>query len=274
MALTLYKPFTPGLRHSSKLDNSALTTKEPQKKLISILPKRSGRNVSGKVTTRHQGARHKRFYREIDWRRDKGDIVGEILTVEYDPNRTANIALVKYQDGEKRYVLAPEGLTVGQKIMSGEAAPLVAGNTLPLLNIPGGTNIHNLEIVPGKGGQLIRSAGSAATVVGFEEKWALVKLPSGEVRRFSPLCRATVGQLGNSDWKNINFGKAGRKRRMGIRPTVRGTAQNPRSHPHGGGEGRSGEGMPPKTPWGKSARGNRTRNKTKYSVNLIVSRRK
>lgn len=274
MALKLFRPFTPGLRHSSKLDNSVLTAWEPQKKLISILPKRSGRNVVGQITTRHQGTRHKRYYREIDWRRDKADIGGVVLTVEYDPNRTANIALVKYQDGEKRYVLAPEGLKVGQKIISSDAAPLVTGNTLPLVNIPVGTAIHNLEIVPGKGGQLIRSAGATATVVGFEEKWALVKLPSGEVRRFNPSCRATVGQLGNSDWKNINFGKAGRKRRMGIRPTVRGTAQNPRSHPHGGGEGRSGEGMHPKTPWGKSARGNRTRNKRKHSVNLIVSRRK
>ena len=194
--------------------------------------------------------------------------------MEYDPNRTANLALLQYEDGERKYILAPEGLQVGQQIMNGEAAPLVVGNNLPLANIPVGTLIHNLELAPGKGAQMVRSAGSAANIMGFEEEYALVKLPSGEIRRFKPSCRATIGQLGNIEWKNISLGKAGRKRHMGIRPTVRGTAQNPRSHPHGGGEGRSGEGMPPKTPWGKPARGKRTRKRAKFSNKFIVQRRK
>lgn len=274
MALKLLKPITSGTRFASRLDTSMLTARRSEKRLTYILPKQSGRNATGTVTTRHQGARQKRFYREIDWKRDKIDIPGEVVTIEYDPNRTANIALVKYIDGARRYILAPDGLAVGQRIFSGETAALLPGNTLPLSNIPVGTAVHNLEIVPGKGAQMVRSAGGAATIVGFEENYTLVKLPSGEVRRFNPACRATIGQLGNTEWKNINFGKAGRKRLLGIRPTVRGTAQNPRSHPHGGGEGRSGEGMHPKTPWGKSARGTRTRKKTKHSAKLIAERRK
>jgi large subunit ribosomal protein L2 len=273
MAIRLYNPTTAGRRGSSALDYTGVS-RLSHKNLAWTLSKKSGRNASGKVTTHHQGGRHKRFYREIDWKRDKKDVIAKIMTIEYDPNRTANIALVQYSDGERRYILSPEGLVVGKTIMSGEAAPLTIGNALPLRAIPVGTLIHNIEIVPGKGGQLARGAGSAAIVSGFEEKWALVKMPSGEVRRFLPESMATIGQLGNLDWKNVNFGKAGRKRNMGIRPTVRGTAQNPHSHPHGGGEGRSGEGMHPKTPWGKSARGNRTRNKTKYSNRLVVERRK
>ena len=245
-----------------------------EKRLTWTLPKNSGRNAIGVITTRHQGKREKRRYREIDWKRNKRDIVAVVISLEYDPNRSGNLALVQYVDGERRYVLAPEGLGMGQKIMSGEAAPLTVGNALPLKAIPVGTLIHCLELVPGQGAKMARGAGGAAVIQGFEGAWALVKLPSGEIRRIKAEAYATIGQVGRSEWKNINLGKAGRKRHMGIRPTVRGTAQNPRSHPHGGGEGRSGEGMHPKTPWGKSARGNRTRNKFKYSHKMIVQRRK
>ena len=274
MALKIYKPITPGMRFGSALDYSFLTKREPEKGLSRILPKRSGRNSTGKVTVRHQGAREKRFYREIDWKRNKPDQPAKVVALEYDPNRTANLALLQYGDGDRKYILAPEGLAVGQIVISGETAPPAVGNNLPLSVIPVGTAIHALEIVPGKGGQMVRGAGSAATLVGVEDHHALVKLPSAEIRRFLLACRATIGQVGTSDWKNINFAKAGRKRHMGIRPTVRGTAQNPRSHPHGGGEGRSGEGMNPKTPWGKPARGKKTRPKFKYSYKLIVQRRK
>jgi large subunit ribosomal protein L2 len=274
MALKLYKPITPGARFSSGLDFSEISKKKPERALVRILPKQSGRNSTGRITTRHQGSREKRFLREIDWKRNKDSVSARVISIEYDPNRTANLALLQYEDGERKYVLAPEGLAVGQQITNGEAAPLVVGNNLPLVNIPVGTLIHNLELSPGKGAQMVRSAGSAASIMGFETDYALVKLPSGEIRRFKLNCRATIGQLGNADWKNIKLGKAGRKRHMGIRPTVRGTAQNPRSHPHGGGEGRSGEGMHPKTPWGKPARGKRTRKKTKFSNKFIVQRRK
>ncbi len=274
MALKMYKPITPGMRLSSALDNSNLSNDRPNKGLVRLLPKRSGRNSSGKVTVRHQGGRHKRFLRDIDWRRGKLGIPAIVETLEYDPNRTANVALLKYVDGERRYILAPEGLTVGQTVMSGDMAPLTVGNSLPLSAIPVGTLVHALEIGPGKGAQIARGAGTVATISGFEERYALIKLPSGEIRRFNPAALATIGQVGNIDWKNVNFGKAGRKRNMGIRPTVRGTAQNPHSHPHGGGEGRSGEGMHPKTPWGQSARGTHTRKKAKHSSKLIVHRRK
>ena len=274
MSLKIFKPTTPGRRFSTGLDFSVITKRKPEKGLVSILPKKSGRNSTGKVTTRHQGAREKRMYREIDWKRNKDNIMATVVAVEYDPNRTANLALIMYEDGERRYILSPDGLGVGKKVVSGESAPLNVGNTLPLSAIPVGTAIHNLEVVPGKGGQMVRSAGSAAVIMGFEDLYALVKLPSGEIRRFRPGCRATIGQLSNTEWKNINLGKAGRKRHMGIRPTVRGTAQHPGSHPHGGGEGRSGEGMHPKTPWGKPARGKRTRKRIKHSRYLIVQRRK
>ncbi len=272
MALKLYKPVTAGLRFSSGIDFSDLTKKRPEKRLTSILPKHSGRNSAGRVTTRHQGGRHKRFFREIDWRRDK-DLSAKIIAIEYDPNRTANLALLSYEDGERRYVLAAEGMKVGQTISNGEMAPVTTGNCLPLSHIPAGTLIHGLEITPGKGAQMVRGAGAAAVMSGFEEAFALVKLPSGEIRRFPLTCRAVVGQASNSEWKNVNIGKAGRSRHMGIRPTVRGTAQNPSSHPHGGGEGRSGEGMHPKTPWGKPARGKRTRKKMRYSNRFIIQRR-
>lgn len=273
MALKMYKPVTAGMRSASGIDYSFLSHKQPEKSLVRILTKTSGRNSSGHVTMRHQGGREKRYFREIDWKRNL-DMSATVVALEYDPNRTANVALLQYQNGVKSYILAPEGLKTGMTVMSGEAAPLTVGNRLPLSGIPVGTAIHAIEIVPGKGAQMIRSAGSAAILTGFEEAYALVKLPSGEIRRFITTCRATIGQVGNSDWKNINFGKAGRKRHMGIRPTVRGVAQNPRSHSHGGGEGRSGEGMHPKTPWGKSARGNRTRKREKYSAKLIIVRRR
>lgn len=261
------------MRFSSGLDNSHLSKKNPEGRLVWTLPKRSGRNTSGQVTVRHQGNREKRFYRMIDWKREKDDMRAKVVAIEYDPNRTANLALVQYEDGERRYILAPEGLSLGQVVTSGDSAPLSIGNCLPLTHIPVGSQVHNLEIVPHKGGQMVRGAGTAAVLVGFEDLFALVKLPSGEIRRFAPAARATLGQVGNPDWKNVNLGKAGRRRHMGIRPTVRGTAQNPRSHPHGGGEGRSGEGMHPKTPWGKPARGKRTRNRFKHSSRLIAQRR-
>ncbi len=273
MALKTYRPLNPSMRLAATLDYSDLTARRSEKGLAWILPKRSGRNATGIVTTRHQGGRQKRFYRDIDWKREKLDMPGTVLSLEYDPNRTAHIALVQYGDGEKRYILAPEGLQVGASVMSGESAPLSVGNALMLSQIPVGTLVHNLELVPGKGAQMVRGAGTAATLMGFEEAYALVKLPSGEIRRFEPTCRATIGQVGAIDWKNVNLGKAGRARRYGIRPTVRGTAQHPGSHPHGGGEGRTGEGMHPKTPWGKSARGTRTRSKRKRSSFYIVKSR-
>jgi large subunit ribosomal protein L2 len=243
------------------------------KKLKKILPKKSGRS-NGKVTVRHQGGRHKRYLRTIDFKRNKIGIWGKVETIEYDPNRNARIASVLYQDGERRYILAPVGLEVGAKIISSDDAPLEAGNALPLDKIPVGAQIHNIEIKPGKGGQIVKSAGSAATVQGKEEKYVLVKLPSGEVRRFLPQVMATLGQVSNPEARTVNLGKAGRKRRMGIRPSVRGVAMNPHAHPHGGGEGRSSVGMRyPKTPWGKPAVG-KTRKKVKYSNKLIVQKRK
>jgi large subunit ribosomal protein L2 len=274
MGLKVYRPMTPGQRFKSVVDYSNLGSERPQKRLTWILSKNSGRSASGKVSVRHQGGRQKRYYREIDWKRDKKDVVGIVEALEYDPNRSANLALIRYSDGERRYILAPDGLAADAKIVAGEAAALTAGNALPLRAIPVGTLVHSVEIVPGKGAQVARGAGTAATVMGLENEYALVKLPSGEVRRFRPEAYATIGQVGNADWKNVEWGKAGRKRHRGIRPTVRGTAQNPKSHPHGGGEGRSGEGMNPKTPWGKPARGKRTRSKFKYSNKLIAQRRK
>jgi len=245
------------------------------KRLKKILPKKSGRNSEGKVTVRHQGGRHKRFLREIDFKRDKLDIPAKVASIEYDPNRGARIALLFYADGEKRYILAPQDLQVGDEVMAGQKADIKPGNALPLREIPLGTLIHNLELKPGKGGQIVRGAGTAAILMNKEEKYALVKLPSGEQRKINLDCYATVGQIGNIDWKNRFLGKAGRKRHLGIRPTVRGVAQHPDSHPHGGGEGRSGIGMPsPKSPWGKPTLGKKTRKKKKYSDKLIVQKRK
>jgi large subunit ribosomal protein L2 len=244
------------------------------KNLKSILSKKSGRNSGGRVTVRHQGGRHKRFLREIDFKRDKKDISGRVEAIEYDPNRNADVALVLYEDGERRYILAGAGLIVGAHVIASEAAAIEVGNSLPLAKIPAGTPIHNIEIRPGKGAQIVKSAGSVATIQGTEEHYVLVKLPSGEIRRFLPDAWATVGQVGNVDFSNRNLRKAGTKRHMGIRPTVRGVVQNPRSHPHGGGEGRSSVGLKyPKTPWGKPAVG-KTRVRNKYSNKLIVEHRK
>lgn len=243
------------------------------KKLLTILAKKSGRSNTGRVTVRHQGGRQKRYLREIDFARTKKGVWGKVEKIEYDPNRNAFIALILYEDGERRYILAPNGLVVDQKIIASESAPIEAGNALPLSKIAIGTQIHNIEIRPGKGGQMVRSAGSAASIQSKEEDWILIKLPSGEVRKFEPDCWGTVGQVGNIEKKTENLRKAGTKRHMGIRPTVRGTAQHPDSHPHGGGEGRSGIGMKhPKTVYGRSAVG-KTRNKKKYSNKLIVQRR-
>jgi large subunit ribosomal protein L2 len=240
-----------------------------------ILKKHSGRNFQGKVTVRHQGGRHKRFYRLVDYLRDKRDIVGVVSAIEFDPNRTANLALIIYPDGDKRYILAPIGLQVGDRVTAGKKADIKIGNALPLNKITVGTQVHNVELVPGKGGQIIRSAGTAATITTREDLYVILKMPSGEIRKVPKDCYATVGQLSRPEWKTIQYGKAGRKIHLGIRPTVRGVAQNPDSHPHGGGEGRSGIGMPgPKTPWGKPALGKRTRKKVKYSDSLIIQRRK
>lgn len=238
-----------------------------------ILAKNSGRS-KGKVTVRHQGGRQKRFLREIDFRRDKKDVWGKVESLEYDPNRNCEIALIIYEDGERRYILAPDGLKVGARVISSDSAPIEIGNVLSLGKIPVGTQIHNIEIVPGKGGQMVKSAGSVAVVQGKEEKYVLIKLPSGEIRRFNPAALATIGQLGRVEVKTERIGLAGTKRRMGIRPTVRGVAMHPNAHPHGGGEGRSSVGLKyPKTPWGKPAVG-KTRRRRKYSDHLIVEGRK
>jgi len=256
------------------MKNKVPTSLKPEKKLIKILKKHSGRDNRGKISVRHQGGRQKRYYRLIDFKRDKRGVEGTVVSIEYDPNRNCHIALIEYKDGEKRYILHPENLKIGDKIISGDNVEIKTGNALKIVNIPLGIQIHNLELYPGQGGQMIRGAGTAGTIIAKEEKFVHVKLPSGEIRKFYNDCFATVGQVGNVQHKYEVIGKAGRKILMGIRPTVRGTAQNPRSHPHGGGEGKVGEGMHPKTPWGKPARGNRTRKKNKASSHLIVKRRK
>jgi large subunit ribosomal protein L2 len=241
---------------------------------LKILPKKSGRNSTGKVTMRHQGGREKRYYREIDFKRNKAGVPGKVIDIEYDPNRNVDIALIQYSDGERRRILSPLGLMTGDMVSSGPGVEAKNGNCLPLADIPIGIPIHNIELYPGRGGQMVRGAGTAAYVLAKEDKWAHIKMPSGEIRKINKDCFATIGQLSNIDWKTRQLGKAGRSRHMGIRPTVRGTAQNPRSHPHGGGEGRSGEGMKqPKTPWGKPARGLKTRKKNKYSNQFIIQRR-
>ena len=245
------------------------------KHLRQILPKHSGRDGSGHVSVRHQGGRHKRFLRSIDWKRDKDAIPAKVVSIGYDPNRSANIALLQYRDGEKRYILAPEGIILGATVVSGDNVDAKPGNALPLGAIPVGTMVHNVEIKLGRGAQMMRSAGAGAAVLAKDAKTVQLKLPSGEIRVFDARCRATVGQVGNIDWKNRVIGKAGRTRHRGIRPSVRGVAQNPRTHPHGGGEGRSGIGMPsPKSPWGKRTLGKRTRERAKYSNKYIVERRK
>ncbi len=273
MAIKLYKPTTPGRRGMSVSTFEEVTRSTPEKSLLRPLAGQAGRNNAGRVTVRHRGGGHKRMYRLIDFKRNKHGIPARVDSVEYDPNRSARIALLVYADGERRYILAPLGLKVGTRLMSGPEAEVRVGNTLPLRNIPLGTMVHNVELQPGRGGQMVRSAGTAAQVMAKEGDYAQVRLPSGEVRKVLMDCLATIGQVGNSDHANINLGKAGRKRWLGWRPTVRGTAMDPNSHPHGGGEGRSSVGMPgPKTPWGKPALGYKTR-KNKRTNRFIVRRR-
>jgi len=250
------------------------TSQNPEKSLTVILKKHAGRDSSGQITVRHQGGRQKRYYRLIDFKRDKRDMEAEVIRIEKDPNRKAFIALVRYLDGEKRYIIYPNNLKVGDKIVASETAEIKVGNALPLKSIPLGIQVHNVEIYPGKGGQMFRSAGAVGVLIAKEGKYVHIKQPSGEIKRFLANCYATIGQVGNLEHKDEVIGKAGKKILMGIRPTVRGTAQNPRSHPHGGGEGRSGEGMHPKTPWGKPARGKKTRSPKKWTNKLIVKRKK
>jgi len=252
-----------------------LSFNQPEKRLLTILPKKSGRDNTGQVSVRHQGGRRKRFYRQIDFKRDKIGVSARVRALEYDPNRTANVALLQYSDGEKRYILAPLGLNVGDLVKTGNDADLKPGNVLPVGYMPIGTTVHNLEIAPGMGGKLIRSAGEAAFVFAKEKDFVHIKLPSGEIRKLANNAMATVGQVGREEWRTLHIGTAGRARRMGKRPEVRGTAQNPRSHPHGGGEGRSGVGMKsPKSPWGKRTLGKKTRKRNKFSNKFIVKRRK
>ncbi|MDN4076183.1 MULTISPECIES: 50S ribosomal protein L2 [Fictibacillus] len=275
MGIKKFKPITNGRRNMTQLDYAEITTDKPEKSLLAPLSKKAGRNNQGKLTVRHQGGGHKRKYRIIDFKRNKDGIPGRVATIEYDPNRTANIALINYVDGEKRYILAPKGLKVGQEIMSGVDADIKVGNALPLANIPVGSTIHNIELKPGKGGQLARSAGAEAQLLGKEEKYALVRLGSGEVRMILLTCRATIGQVGNLEHELVNVGKAGRSRWMGIRPTVRGSVMNPNDHPHGGGEGRAPIGRKsPMSPWGKPTLGYKTRKKNNPTDKYIVRRRK
>lgn len=275
MAVKVYKPTTNGRRNMSVLDyKSEITTDKPCKPLTVSLKKHAGRNNQGKITVRHRGGGVKRKYRIIDFKRNKDDIIGRIASIEYDPNRSANIALVNYADGERRYILAAKGMKVGDVIESGNKKDIKVGNAMPLGDIPMGTLIHNIELKPGKGGQLVRSAGSSAQLLGKEGKYVLVRLTSGEVRKILATCRATVGEVGNESHELVKIGKAGRKRHMGIRPTVRGSVMNPNDHPHGGGEGRAPVGRKsPLTPWGKPALGLKTRKKNKQSNKYIVRRR-
>ena len=273
MAIRHFRPVTPGQRKKSTLVNEELTKTAPEKSLLKTVKKNAGRNNSGKITVRHQGGGAKRKYRIIDFKRNKYDIVGTVASIEYDPNRSANIALINYFDGEKRYIIAPKGLKVGNKIVSGQNVDIKVGNALPLMNIPVGTVIHNIELTLGKGGQIARSAGQSAQILGREGKYVLVRLSSGETRKILGTCIATIGEVGNEDYSLVRLGKAGRTRHLGIRPTVRGSVMNPNDHPHGGGEGRAPVGhKQPMTPWGKPALGYKTRKK-KDSDKLIVRRR-
>ena len=273
MAIRNYKPTTPGRRKMSTLVNTEITKTTPEKSLVVTLKKNAGRNNQGKVTVRHQGGGVKRKYRIIDFKRNKFNVPGVVASIEYDPNRTANIALINYVDGEKRYIIAPKNLAVGMKVESGEGADIKVGNALPIMSIPVGTTIHNIELRPGKGGELARSAGSSAQILGREGKYVMIRLSSGEQRKVLGTCMATIGEVGNEDSSLVKVGKAGRKRHMGVRPTVRGSVMNPNDHPHGGGEGRAPIGRKaPVTPWGKPALGYKTRKK-KQSDKFIVRRR-
>ena len=274
MAIKKFKPTSPALRQMTVLVSDEITCNQPEKSLLVSLKKNSGRNAQGKITVRHRGGGNRRKYRIIDFKRNKDGIPAKVATIEYDPNRTANIALLHYADGEKRYILAPVGLEVGTTVLSGPTADIKPGNAMALKDMPVGTVIHNIELKPGKGAQLVRSAGVSAQLMAKEGKKALLRLPSGEMRFVSIDCKATIGQVGNIEHGNVVIGKAGRKRHMGIRPTVRGSVMNPCDHPHGGGEGRTSIGRPsPVTPWGKPALGYKTRKKNKASDKLIVSRR-
>ena len=273
MAIKNFKPTTPGRRKMSTLVNEEITSSTPLKSLTVTRKKNSGRNNQGKITVRHQGGGVKRKYRIIDFKRNKENVPGLVSSIEYDPNRTANIALINYADGEKRYIIAPKGLTVGQTVESGENVDIKVGNSLPIINIPVGTMIHNIELRPGKGGELARSAGTSAQILGREGNYVMIRLSSGEQRKVLGTCKATIGEVGNEDSSLVKIGKAGRKRHMGIRPTVRGSVMNPNDHPHGGGEGRAPVGRKaPVTPWGKPALGLKTRKK-KQSDKFIVRRR-
>lgn len=274
MPIKKYKPTTPGRRGMSSLTFEEITTNKPEKSLVVSLKSKGGRNNNGRITTRHQGGGHKRNYRIIDFKRNKDGIPAKVATIEYDPNRSANIALLHYVDGEKRYILAPKGLTVGMQVVSGKDADIKVGNCLEMKDMPEGTFIHNVELKPGKGGQLARSAGCSAQILGIEDKYVTVRLSSGEVHKILSNCRATVGVVGNEDHSLVNIGKAGRNRWKGVRPTVRGSVMNPNDHPHGGGEGRTPIGRKsPMTPWGKKAMGVKTRKTKKASDKLIVRRR-
>ena len=274
MAIKKYKPTTPGRRGMSSLSFEEITSTSPERSLLEPLSKKGGRNNTGRITTRHQGGGHKRQYRVIDFKRNKDNIPAKVATIEYDPNRSANIALLNYADGEKRYILAPKGMQVGQTVVSGEAVDIKVGNAMELRNIPEGTFVHNVELKPGKGGQLARSAGVSAQILGSEGRYTILRLASGEVRKVLSNCRATIGTVGNEDHSLVNLGKAGRSRWMGIRPTVRGSVMNPNDHPHGGGEGRTPVGRKsPMTPWGKKAMGVKTRKAKKASTKLITRRR-
>ena len=273
MPLKNFRPITPGTRNAVRASFEEITTTTPEKSLISRKQNHAGRNNRGKITTRARGGGSHRMYREVDFKRKKDGVPGKVKSIEYDPNRTTRIALIFYADGEKSYILAPHGLSVGDTVQSGPDAEISLGNTLPLTNIPTGTVVHNLELTPGRGGQLVRGAGTGAQVLSREGEYVLIRLPSGQMRRVLLRCRASVGQLSNPDHKNESLGKAGASRHMGRRPKVRGVAKNPVDHPHGGGEGRSPIGMPgPKTPWGKPTLGYKTRNKKKASSKFIVRR--
>ena len=271
MAIKSYKSMTNGTRGMTTLVNEEITKTTPEKSLVVTIKKSGGRNNQGKITVRHHGGGAKRKYRIIDFKRNKDGVIGTVASIEYDPNRSANIALINYADGEKRYIIAPKGIKIGMKIESGENADIKIGNTLPLANIPEGTLVHNIELKPGKGAQMARSAGASVQILGQEGKYTLLRLRSGEVRKVLSVCRATIGEVGNADYELVNLGKAGRKRHMGIRPTVRGSVMNPNDHPHGGGEGKAPVGRPsPMSPWGKKTAGNKTRSKKARSNKLIV----
>jgi large subunit ribosomal protein L2 len=275
MPIKQYKPTSPGRRGMSTFTFEEITAKEPEKSLVVPLRKKAGRNNQGRITVRHRGGGAKRAYRLIDFKRNLRGVPAEVISIEYDPNRSARIALLRYETGEKRYILAPLGLAVGQTVMAGPEAELRPGCALPLANIPPGTTVHNVELIPGRGGQIVRSAGTGAQIMARDQDYVLLRLPSGEERRINARCYATIGQVGNVEHENLSLGKAGRKRHLGFRPTVRGSAMTPRDHPHGGGEGKAPIGLPgPKTPWGKPAMGHRTRRRNKPSNRFIVRRRK